>query len=70
MYYRIASFEIDPQYESEFLDVTDSFRKIIKTTKERPFIDFFKTSENKAMIVLTYESEKGVVGMDNDFRRM
>ena len=44
--------------------------KIIKTNKEPPFIDFFKTSESKAMIVLTYESEQGVVGMDDDFRRM
>ena len=61
MYYRIASFQIDPQYESEFLDAANSFRKEIKTTKEPPFIDFVKTSDTKAMIVITYESENSVV---------
>ena len=70
MYYRIASFQIDPQYESEFLDAANSFRKEIKTTKEPPFIDFVKTSDTKAMIVITYESENSVVKTDDDFRRM
>ena len=70
MYYRIASFQIDPQYESEFLDAANSFRKEIKTTKEPPFIDFVKTSDTKAMSVITYESENSVVKTDDDFRRM
>ena len=70
MYYRIASFQIDPQYESEFLDAANAFRKEIKTTKEPPFIDFVKTSDTKAMIVITYENENSVVKTDDDFRIM
>lgn len=70
MYYRIISFEIDPHYEAEFLSIADSFRRRIKSTDEHPFIDFLKTGERKAMIIITYESEDGVHRTDENLRRM
>jgi heat shock protein HspQ len=69
MYYRIAFFEIDPQYEIDFIEIADSFRNNIKPSLESPFIDFVKTGDRKAMIVITYEGESSIRATDKKLQR-
>ena len=70
MYYRISFFEVDPQYEIDFIEIADSLRKNIKSSLEAPFIDYVKTEEQEAMIVITYESENGVPATDTELQRI
>ena len=57
MYYRIASFAIDPSHEKDFLEIAERLRVKLKNTDEPPFIDYLKIEEQKAMIIISYENQ-------------
>lgn len=57
MYYRIASFTIDPSHEKDFLEIAERLRVKLKNTDEPPFIDYLKIEDRKAMIIISYENE-------------
>ena len=70
MYYRIASFPINPKHEGDFFSIAVSLRGEIKEIENLPFVDFLKTKDSQGMIIISYDNEEAVTSSEERFRQI